>query len=130
MFWENRGDAEMSKTREYLAGQCRDLAPRYNGLGDSGDYTIALFPYVYLAEKFGWETYQAVFAHYESTDMAAVCSTPDDKMDQWVMVFSTVTQSNLAPFFQHWGWSLSATAIDTCQAFAPAPFSQQSGCLL
>lgn len=71
------------------------------------DWTVwtALETYLQLQEGFGWDIFQHLFSKYQT--MSNVSKNNTDKMNLWAEEISQVVNTNLAPFFQAWGWPIN-----------------------
>ncbi len=83
------------------------------GLAQLGkDPFLALIPYLQLQEAFGWEAFKRVFSDYIVNPPQPFPTTPEQKIDEWVIRFSRVVERNLAPFHRQWGFPVSQSAED------------------
>lgn len=71
---------------------------------------LALHMYVQLQNAFGWETFQNVFAEYQTLKGNERPKNDDEKRDQWMVRFSRACGHNLGPFFEKWGVPTSEAA--------------------
>jgi hypothetical protein len=108
----DRGDAHSAlsdasreqRTTDYLAG----------GADFWSDWSVwtALETYLLLQEAFGWEPFTQVFAEYRGLSGGDVPGTDQERIDQWAVRFAAAVDRDLGPFFEAWGFPLSAWAIE------------------
>ncbi len=75
------------------------------------DPFLALAMYVQLQHAFGWEPFQKIFAEYRALPAGERPKSNSDRMDQWMTRFSKTVNRNLGPFFQAWGFPVTASAL-------------------
>ncbi len=75
------------------------------------DPFLALAMYVQLQHAFGWEAFQKVFAEYRALPAGDRPKGNTERMDQWMTRFSKTVNRNLGPFFQAWGFPVTAPAL-------------------
>ncbi len=75
------------------------------------DPFLALAMYVQLQHAFGWEPFQKIFAEYRALPAGERPKSNSDRMDQWLTRFSKTVNRNLGPFFQAWGFPVTAPAV-------------------
>lgn len=64
-----------------------------------------MFLFFQLQEGFGWDIFKHLFSKYQT--MSNVSKNNTDKMNLWAEEISQVVNTNLAPFFQAWGWPIN-----------------------
>jgi len=74
------------------------------------DAWLALNTYVQLQDRFGWSSYQRVFANYHKLSAEERPKNDQQKIDLWMVMFSRVVEENLTPFFRSWGIPITAEA--------------------
>lgn len=74
------------------------------------DPFLALQFYIMLQDEFGWETFQKVFAEYQTLKKDERPRNDDEKRDQWMVRFSRACGKDLGPYFEAWGVPVSASA--------------------
>ncbi|MFN7835745.1 MAG: M60 family metallopeptidase [Burkholderiaceae bacterium] len=111
---------KMRKKREYLCQGASFDAWK-------ADPFLALILYREVADAFGWEAYQRVFADYAGLAASARPRTDAQKRDQWLTRLSRATGRNLAPFFATWGIPVSPAAVQSVGDLPTWEFQRQ-GC--
>lgn len=76
------------------------------------NYDLAFDTYVQLQEAFGWSAFKAIFANYQHLSPNECPTNDQEKIDLWMVMFSTAVEENLAEFFISWGFPISTEAID------------------
>ncbi len=77
---------------------------------------LALDTYSILAEAFSWDTYTTLIKQYYNLPSL---SSDDTKLDMWARRYSQTVKTNLCPYFEWWGWPLTAATKEAC-ALLPA----------
>ena len=77
------------------------------------DWTVwlALDTYSILAEAFTWDTYATLFKKYYTLPSV---SSDNAKLDMWARLYSQTVNTNLCPYFEWWGWPLTADTKEAC----------------
>jgi len=75
------------------------------------DPLLGMTTYEQLQQAFGWDAFKKVFAEYLRLPESERPRTDAEKRDQWVIRLSRQVQRNLGPFFQAWGFPVSARAL-------------------
>ena len=92
-----------------------------------GDPFLALAMYVQLQHAFGWEPFQKIFAEYRALPATERPKSNSDRMDQWLTRFSKTVNRNLGPFFQAWGFPVTAPALASIATLPAWPKEEWPG---
>lgn len=84
---------------------------------------LALTIYIQLVREFGWDSYKAVFRHYENTKPNLL--NDQQKMDYWITTFSQHVKKNLVPLFKFWGFPVSSSTMNILAILTPAVISDE-----
>ena len=87
----------------------------------------ALAMYVQLQHAFGWEPFQKIFAEYRALPAGERPKSNSDRMDQWMTRFSKTVNRNLGPFFQAWGFPVTAPAVASIASLPAWPKEEWPG---
>lgn len=82
------------------------------------NYDLAFDTYVQLQEAFGWSAYKKVFGNYQLLSQDERPKN-DQKIDLWMVMFSTAVEENLYEFFISWGFPISTEAKDIVDYLPP-----------
>jgi len=72
---------------------------------------VALETFLQLQEAFGWEALRDIFLQYHDLSPAERPSDDQARIDQWVERSANQVGFNLGPFYQAWGWPVSAGTL-------------------
>jgi len=81
------------------------------------DPQLALTTYIILQKEFGWEAFKKVFAAYRLLPAGERPKTDQEKMDLWLVMFSTVVKKDLGPYFRKVGIPVSPGALAKIMAY-------------
>ncbi len=93
-------------------------AARLTSYVDSGapfaSWTVwtALETYLQLQSAFGWQFYQDLFVDYLDIPNSDAPTEDADRIDEWLVRSSQRAGVNLAPFYESWGFAISARVSD------------------
>ncbi len=73
--------------------------------------SLTLDTYNILAEAFTWESYTKTMKQYYSLPWI---SDNNEKMNRWVLLYSQAVNTNLCPYFEWWGWTLTNDTKASC----------------
>ena len=75
---------------------------------------LALDSYIIILEKYGFDVWRNLNKYYYSLEEPI--SGPDEvKLDFFARVFCKVTETNVAPYFEWWGYVLTEETLSECQ---------------
>ena len=77
---------------------------------------LALDTYNILAEVFTWDTFTILIKQYYTLP---TISNDNEKYDMWARLYSQTVNTNLCPYFEWWGWTLTNETKTSC-ALLPA----------
>jgi len=72
---------------------------------------LALNTFSMLAEAFNWDSYTSLIKQYYTLPNI---TNNNDKLDMWARRYSQTVNTNLCPYFEWWGWPLTAETKDAC----------------
>jgi hypothetical protein len=75
---------------------------------------LALDTYNILAEAFTWESYTKTMKQYYSLPWI---SDNNEKLNRWALLYSQTVNTNLCPYFEWWGWTLTVDTKTSCAQF-------------
>ena len=91
------------------------------------DTWLPLDTYSILAEAFTWESYTKTMVKYYTMP---VISDNAQKWNRWALLYSQSVNTNLCPYFEWWGWTLTADTKASCAqlpAWDQDPMSKFAG---
>ena len=91
------------------------------------DIWLSLDTYSILAEAFTWESYTKTMVKYYTLP---VISDNAQKWNRWALLYSQTVNTNLCPYFEWWGWTLTAETKASCAqlpAWNQDPMSKFAG---
>jgi hypothetical protein len=88
-----------------------------------GQPFFALMHYVQLQRVYGWAAFKQVFAKYRDLSASERPVSDQQKMDTWMVMFSTAVQEDLSSLFLSWGFPLSEEARNSVSEFPTSRLS-------
>ena len=108
---------------KWLQGPLKSAQKYLNGKNDFSFWKkeagVALFIYAQLARDFGWNAYKKVFREYERLPNVDKPKSFQQKIDQWIIRFSTATDRNLIPLFELWRFPISEECDSSVKHLKP-----------
>lgn len=114
----DRADAHPSLTAAARAGTVDAYLDGGRDFWGAWSVWTCLETCLQLQEAFGWDLYRSVHATYQAMPEADRPDTDQERIDRWVVESSLAAGLDLTPFYDAWGFPLSAA---TYAALADLP---------